>query len=143
MADDLKSFTIDGIVGGLLVFALLAFAIGFMAYNNPSGLGNDTGEVLQNSYTNSSSYLLEVEEDSNSLLNITANTNPEASDLGSRDSVASSYSAYETGKGSWETTRDLFSWVFSGTTGTILISVIGGIVGIVALFLIVRWIRQG
>lgn len=141
--EDLKSFTIDGILGGLLIFSMLAFAIGFMAYNNPSGFSDGSDEILQNSYTKSNSYILDVDSDANTLLNITANTNPEVSDLGSRDSVASGYSATGTGKGSWESAKDLFSWVFTGTTGTILLSVIGGLIGITSMFLIVRWVRQG
>jgi len=141
--DNLRSFTMDGILAGLLLFSLLAFAIGFMAYNNPTGLGTESGEVLADAYTNSSNYITEVPTDANTLLNITANTNPEVSDLGSRDSVASGYSATRTGKGSWEAAKDLFTWVFTGTTGTILLSVIGGLLGMFSMFLIVKWIRQG
>ena len=141
--DDLRSFTVNGVLGGLLLTCLLAFAITFFAYNNPTGLSDGTEDVFSRSYSNVTNYISEVETDANTLLNITANTNPEVSDLGSRDSVASGYSAMGTGKGSWETAKDLVAWVFRGTTGQILLGVIGGIIGIVAMFFIVRWIRQG
>lgn len=141
--DNLKNYTIDWVVGGLLIFAMLAFAIGFMGYNNPTGLGTESEEVLQNTYSQGGTYLTEVHTDANSLLNITANTNPEVSDLGSRDSVAAGYSATGTAKGSWETTKDLVSWVFTGTTGIILLGVMGGLIGLMSMFLIWRWIRQG
>jgi len=140
--ENLRSFTMNGIQAGLLMTCLLVFAIGFMGYNNPTGLG-DTGEILDTSYTASSSYLYEVDTDANTLLNISSNTNPEVSDLGSRDGVASSFSATGSGKGSWESAKALMSWVFTGTTGQLLMSVIGGMIGILAFFLITKNIRQG
>lgn len=141
--DSLKSFTIDGVLGGLLIFCMTAFVIGFMALNNPTGLGSESGEIFENTYNDNQNYLQEVPEDANTLLNITSNTNPEVSDLGSRDQVATGYSATGTGKTSWENAKELVSWVFTGTTGTILLSVIGGLIGILSTFLIVKWIRQG
>ena len=145
MADDnLKSFTVNGVLGGLLLTCLLAFAISFMAYNNPSGLDDDgTGDIFDTSYENTVSNLQETDQDANVLLNITSNTNPEVSDLGSRDSVATSYSATGTAKESWESSKKMVAWVFSGTTGQLLLAVIGGLIGLVAYFLITKHIRQG
>jgi len=141
--ENLRSFTVNGVLAGLLMTCLLAFAIGFMASNNPDGLNDGTDEIFSDSYSDQSDALYEVPEDSNLLLNITANTNPEVSDLGSRDSVATSYSATGTGKSSWESAKDLISWVFTGTTGKILLGVFGGLIGLLAFFFIVKNIRQG
>lgn len=141
-ADDLNSFTMQGVVGGLLLVCLLSFAIGFMYLNNPTGLG-DTSVILESTYESSSNRLTESPQDADALLNITSNTNPEVSDLGSRDSVATSYSAVGTAKGSFEAAKDLISWVFTGTTGKILLGTITGIIGLLSYFFIYKHIRQG
>ena len=140
--DNLKDFTTSFVVGGLLMFCLLAFTITFMYNNNPTGLGS-TGDKLNGSYNDIQNELIVVEEGSNSVLNITSNTNPEVSDLGSRDSVATSFQAYGTSKSMFETSRDLIAWVFTGTSGKIILSVIGGLVGLVGFFLITKNFRQG
>jgi len=141
--DNLKGFTMQGVTGGLLLTCLLAFAIGFMYINNPTGLGDDADSVLQGAYTDSNDRLLETPNDADTLLNITSNTNPEASDLGSRDSVSTSYSATGTAKGSFEAAKDLISWVFTGTTGKLLLGVLAGIIGLLSYFFISKHIRQG
>jgi len=132
-----------GVVGGLLLVCLLAFAINFMYWNNPTGLGDDADSVLGGIYSDSTGYLLESDQDADTLLNITANTNPEVSDLGSRDSVATSYSAVGTGKKTWDNAKNLIGWVFSGATGQMLLGVIGGLIGLLSYFFIYKHIRQG
>jgi len=69
------------------------FATIFMYNNNPTGLGDDANGTFGNTYNRLNSQLLSSSESSDTLLNITSNTNPEVSDLGSRDSVSTSYSA--------------------------------------------------
>jgi len=141
--NDLNSFTVHGVVTGLLVACLLSFAIIFMFYNNPTGLGSDADYVFGNSSNQMYDTLLESNEDANTLLNITANTNPEVSDLGSRDSVATSYSATGTAKKSFNDMKILMSWVFTGTTGKLLLGTITGIIGLLSYFYIYKHIRQG
>ena len=68
--DNLKDFTVNWIITGLLLTCLLAFAITFMANNNPLGLGDDADYVFNNTYTNLNTQLLEVDTESNELLNI-------------------------------------------------------------------------
>lgn len=142
-ADDLKGFTMQGVTAGLLLVCLVSFAIGFMYVNNSDGLSDGTSEVLATTNTGASNFLIETPESADALLNITANTNPEVSDLGSRDSVAASYSAFGTAKGSFETAKDLIAWVFNGDAGKILLGTITGIIGLIGLFLINKFIRQG
>lgn len=127
---------------GFLMFSLVSFAILFMFNNNPGGLG-DTGGVLSQLETNFSSQLLSVDEDSDVLLNITSNTNPEVSDLGSRDSVATSYKAKGSATGYWEASKTLIGWTFSGTAGKMLLSVFAGIIGFLSYFYISKHIRTG
>jgi len=141
-AEDLKGFTMQGVTGGLLMVCLLSFAIGFMYYNNPTGLGN-TASVLNSTYQSSYNNLVETPINANTLLNITSNTNPEVSDLGSRDSVATSYSATGTAKGSFETAKDLITWVFNGAAGQVLLGTLTGLIGLLAYFFIYKHIRQG
>ena len=114
-----------------------------MFNNNPIGLGDDADTVLTTTSDDVSSRLLDVSDDSDVVLNITANTNPEVSDLGSRDSVASAYSMKGTGTGYWEGSKTLLAWIFSGAIGEMLIVIFGGIIGFLAFYYIVKFIRNG
>ena len=144
MAEEgIKDFTVNWIIGGLLMFCLLAFAITFIYNNNPQGLDDGTGDIFDDSYNNYSTKLIESSEDSNTLLNITSNTNPEISDLGSRDSVAVSFQTAGGATSYWKSSKKMLTWVFSGTSGKILLGSIGGIIGFLAIFYIWRFIRNG
>lgn len=140
---DLNSFTLHAVTTGLLLTCLLFFAISFIYSNNPNGLGDETQFVFENASGDNYASLIETPSDSNVLLNITSNTNPEVSDLGSRDSVSTSYSATGTAKNSFKNSRILISWVFSGTSGKLLLGVFSGIIGLLAYFFIYKHIRQG
>ena len=143
MEDNLKDFTINWILVGFLTFCLMAFATTFMYNNNPTGLGSDADSIFSDTYDDFSSQLISSSTDSDTLLNITANTNPEASNLGSRDSVATSFKAKSSATGYWESSKILISWVFSGTTGNMIISVFAGIIGLLSYFFITKHIRTG
>lgn len=144
MADDsLKDYTLSMLMGGFLMFCLLAFAISFMYSNNPTGLDDGTGEIFSDTYDDYSGELQEVTEEANAILNITANTNPEVSDLGSRDSVAASFDAKRSSSSYFTQGRTLIVWVFSGVVGQILIGVIGGFFSLLAGFAIWRSVRTG
>jgi len=77
------------------------------------------------------------------ILNITANTNPEASELGSRDSVAAAYETKATATGFFSSMKLLISWIVVGEMGKMLLAVFGGIVGFLSVYFIVKWIRNG
>ena len=141
--DSLREFTIQWVVGGFLMICMLAFTISFMYSNNPTGLGTDSSSIFLDSYNSTYNLLDESGEDANVLLNITSNTNPEVSDMGSRDVVASSFEAKASAKKYWDSSRKLISWIFSGTTGKILLTVIGGLIGLMSFFLISKAIRTG
>lgn len=140
---NLREFTINWIVTGFLLFSLIAFATVFMFNNNTIGLGDDADAVFGATYNSLSSQLMASPDDSDTLLNITANTNPEASTLGSRDVVATSYEAKGSGTGYWETGKVLISWVFSGTVGKMILAVFAGIIGFLSYFYISKHIRTG
>lgn len=143
MADEnLKDFTINWALLGLLFFCLLTFTISFMLANNPTGLG-DTEDIFDNSVSSTETNLISLSGNSNSLLNITSETNPEISDLGSRDSVATAYGSMGSSKGFFESIKIFMSWILTGTSGQLLIGVFGGLFGFVALFFIIKNIRQG
>jgi len=133
----------NSIVMGLLLVCLISFAITFMFYNNPTGLGDVAEGKLAYTQTNISGRLYASDVDADKVLNITANTNPEASDLGSRDSVSSSYSAYGTSKGFFESAKILIAWIFVGDMGKMLLSVFGGIIGFLGFYYIYKFIKNG
>jgi hypothetical protein len=141
--ENIKEFTINWITVGLLTFCLMSFAVTFMFYNNPIGLGDNADSVFSQTTTNLSGRLTSSDVDADKVLNITANTNPEASELGSRDSVASAYQTKGTGTGFFESMKIFIAWVFVGSMGQMLISVLGGIVGFTSVYFIVKWIRNG
>jgi len=139
----IKDFTVNWIIGGLLLFSLLTFVISFMYLNNSIGLDDGTGDIFNKNYNNMSNRLEETYEDSNYLLNITSNTNPEVSDLGSRDSVSTSFGAKKSASANWEDMKYLLAWVFSGDSGKVLLGVIGGLIALMSMFYIWKFIRGG
>lgn len=144
MADsNLKDFTINWMVTGFLMFSLIAFATAFMFNNNPLGLGDDGDAVFNSTQSGLSLQLSGSPESSDTILNITSNTNPEISELGGRDIVATSYEAKASGTNYWETGKILISWVFSGTIGKMMLSVFAGMIGFLSYFYIMKHIRTG
>lgn len=139
---NLKEWTIEWVLFGLLFFCLLTFAITFMFYNNPTGLG-DSEVFFNESVTNIQRNLIALPEDSDALLNITSLTNPEASFLGSRDSIATTYGMTGTSRGFLTRTKVFMGWILTGTSGQILIAVFGGLFGLASLYWIIKWIRNG
>lgn len=145
--NNLKDFNLEWITFGLLFFCMMTFTLLFMAGNNEEGLldssGNDISGKFSDYQSEMSNTLIETEEDSNSLLNITAQNNPEESFLGSKDSVPTSYGTLSSAKKFFSQTKLFLNWMLAGTTGSILISVFVGMFGFTALYFITKWIRQG
>jgi len=142
MADkDIKDFTINWVLVGLLVFSLLAFAVSFVTNNNPDALG-DTKGTFDSSYSNLQDSLLEVEGDTNLQTNISADLQSEESQLGTRAAASTSYGLMGTGVGFWRNIKSLLSLVFSGLVGQIVIGVFGGLIGIAALYYIIKLIKS-
>lgn len=141
--NSLKDFSTQWIVGGLLMTCMIIFTISFMFANNPNGLGTDSDSIFADTNTESQALLLDSIQDSNVLLNVTSNSNPEVSQLGSRDIVSTSFSATGSSKQYWTSGKKLIGWIFSGATGKMLLAVLGGLIGLTAYFLITKNIRTG
>lgn len=141
-ANNLKDFTVDWVLFGLLFFSLLSFAVIFVANNNPDALG-DSQDKFDTYSSDVNSKLILVEDESNALLNISALSNPEESFLGSRDSVATSYGLTGTGKGFIDSFKLFMGWVLSGAIGKLLTGVLVGLFGLTSIFFITKWIRTG
>lgn len=114
-----------------------------MASNNPIGLGDDASMQLGITANNISSSLFQLPEDSDALLNISSNTNPTEGYLGSRDSVASSFGIMGVARNFFTSSKTLISWVFSGAVGQMLLAIFGGLFGLVSLYYITKWVRNG
>ena len=138
--DNLKDFAVQWVFFGFLFFCLLSFAVVFVANNNADAFGDSASKfdtsALQGNLTG-------IPAETNTLLNISAESNPEVSDLGSRDSVATSYGLKGTSTGFVKSTQMFMSWIFTGDAGKVIISVFVGLVGLLALYFITKWIRQG
>ena len=150
-AQNIKEFSVEWVVMGLLFFCLITFAATFMYNNNPDALG-DEGERIFQSGDQIESSLLQLNDGSNNLLNISSQSNPEVSDLGSKDSVATSYGITGTAASKRDAIMPFVKWVLSpdpnaeeGTisAGVLLVYVLLGLFGMTALFFIIKLIRTG
>jgi len=139
---NLKEFNNQWILFGFLFFVLIIFTISFMANNSLEGLG-DTQAKFDSFKSNSQGNLISMTNTSNKLLNISAQNNPEISNLGSKDSVATSFGVFGNAKRFLTTSLLFISWMFVGTSGQIIVAVIAGMFGLSALYFITKWIRQG
>ena len=142
MADEnIKDYTTTWILFGVLIFSMLSFAMYFMTNNNPTGLGT-SGDVFESTASNLGSTLYAVEETQNEVLNITSNTNPEISDLGSRDSVAVGFNVRSSGQSVFQSTLSFMAWIL-GDVGINILSIIAGIMVLTGAYWIWRFIRTG
>jgi len=140
--EGLKDFAIEWVVFGLLFISLMSFATLFMYNNNEDGLGSSADKFNKFS-TNVTSSLIEVEGDSNDLLNISVQNDPEVSDQGSKDSVATSYNIVSVAKKQMNSFKLFLSWMFKSSAGEMIIAVVVGMFGLLSVAYITEWIRQG
>ncbi len=140
--NNLKEFNNQWILFGFLFFSLMTFTIIFMADNNPDGLGS-AGDKFDAYSSEVGGKLITVEGTSDTLLNVSAATNPEAGFLGSRDSVATSYGSYGAARNMIGSFKGLIAWMFVGTVGQMLVSVFFGMFALTGLYYIYKIIRQG
>lgn len=143
--DNLKDFSIEWITLGLLFFSMVTFAILFTAANNPTALGEEA-RFFDDSKTSISGNLGSIESSSNNLLNTTKLTDPTASEQGSKDSVSTSYGIMGVGKGMVDSVKVFASWILGpngSSNGTLLISVLVAMFGMISIYFITKWVRQG
>lgn len=141
--DNIKDFTVEWIIFGLLFTSLVSFAVAFMFFNNPTGFDDGTGSLLNTGVTEGQSNLLRLPNNSDTVLNITAQTNPEASFLGSRDSVSTSFSASDESRNAFALSQKLLRWTFAGDVGSMLLAVFGGLIGYLIFYFAFKFIRTG
>jgi len=140
--ENLKDFSMQWVMFGLLFFSLLTFSITFMYNNSPDALGT-SGDKLNDYSLDIKSKLYAVEPDSNTLLNISSQNDPEVSNLGSKDSVATSYGIMGISRTFLESSKGFFGWIIEGDAGKLLISIFVGMFGLVSIYFITKWIRNG
>jgi len=140
--DNLKQFSVEWVIFGLLLVCLMTFATTFMLNNNPGGLG-DSGSKFGNYSSDMQSKLVATEDTTNSLLNISSQSDPEIGNLGSKDSVATSYGIMGIAKDNFDSFKLFLSFMLTGTTGQMFITVFVGLFGLTVLYFITKWIRQG
>ena len=125
------------------MFCLITFATIFMAANNPIGLGEEAANQLGITEDNLNSAITLLPEGADALLNISADTDPTEGFLGSRDSVATTYGTMNMARVFFTSSKTLISWIFSGAVGQMLLAIFGGLFGLVSLYWITKWIRNG
>lgn len=128
---------------GVLMFCLISFATTFFVFNNPMGLGEEAAEQLGITGNNLSSTIFQITDDTDILLNITANTNPTEGFLGSRDSVATSYGITDIASGFFTSMKTFLSWIFFGVVGQMLLFLFGGLFSLFGLYYIIKFLRTG
>ena len=130
------------ILGSLLFASLLYFATGFTAQNNPTALGS-TGSKFDTFKGNITSTLVNTESEGNILLNISAKSDPEASLLGSSDSVATSYGISGSSGSFFDQLRSFMEWVIPGSNGAFVVAVLAGLFAFGLVYFITKWVRVG
>ena len=78
--------------------------------------------------------------ETDSVLNLSAEMDPKIT-IRFKESVSSSFSIFGSGKSIWTQSISLFSWVFQGDVGKILIVTIGGIIGLLGIYYISKFVR--
>lgn len=141
--ENIKDFTSGWLQLGVLMFCMMTFTTIFFAANNSIGLGVEAAEQLGITKNNLSSAIFEITDDTDLLLNVTANTNPTEGFLGSRDSVASSYGITDIASGFFTSMKTFMSWIFFGEVGQMLLFLFGGLFSLYSLYYIVKWVRTG
>ena len=141
MADNIKDFTVTWILTGVLVFALLTFALIFVYNNNPTALGENEEqiEILEGDFSNS---LQEIEQDMDIKMNSSAKLNSEDTVLGTASASSTSYGFMGTAQSKVTIMKRMIAWIFAGTFGQILAKILSGLVGLVGLYYIVVFIRR-
>jgi len=128
---------------GILMFCMIFFTTTFFAQNNTIGLGVEAAEQLGITENNLNSSIFLINDDTDILLNITANTNPTEGFLGSRDSVSSSYGITDIAAGFFTSMKTFMSWIFFGLVGQMLLTIFGGLFSLYSLYYIIKWVRTG
>ncbi len=140
--DNIKDFSVQWVLFGVLFLSLLGFATSFIYQNSPGALGVE-GDKLGVYQTNITGQLVVVESDMDDTLEILAQNDPEVSDQGSKDSVASSFSIRGTANTMISSFKLFMSWIFAGTIGQLLVSVLVGMFGLLSVYFIFKYIRNG
>ncbi len=141
--DSIKDFALTWVLFGLLFISLLTFSINFIYDNTDDFSSNDYYNNFNTYNSNITSQLYELDETTNALLNTTSKTDPTVSDLGSADSVSTGFGTISKPRELFQQTSSFIRYIFDGTTGQILTATIAGIFGFMALYFIVKWIRNG
>lgn len=141
MADNIKDFTITWISAAVIIFALLSFTFIFVYSNNSAALGENEDQlnILSGNF---SDHLTEIEENMDTQMNASAKLNSEEATLGSTSSSSSSYSLMGETQTSWTNIKIMIAWVFAGSFGMTVIKILSGIVGLVGLYYVIKFIKS-
>ena len=138
---NMKDFTTNWILFGLLLFSLMSFAIGFFYNNNPTGLGSSQ-DIFENSVDNISESLLEIETEGNEQMNISALIESGSADAGTRVATSKTYGLFGSATTFFNHSKLFLSWMMSGITGQIIIGVVGGLFLIAVIYFSAEMLRR-
>lgn len=139
-SDNIKDFSINLILYGLLFVALSTFTVIFISENNTNAISPELMNLVNGSSSESQSRLVELNEESNVMLNITSYTDPEASYLGSKDQVATAYKMTGSAKRSWESSKSVLSVVIQDPK---IIIIFSSIILFSMVYFILKFLRTG
>lgn len=139
--DNIKDFSINFIIYGLLFLSLSTFTVLFITSNNSNAIGSDLLDTTNNSIVSVNSNLVAIEGTGDSISNTTSFTNPEASYLGSKDQVDTAYKMAGSAKTSFEASKKMLSIVLGDYP--VLIAVFSGIVIFSMVYFIIKLLRVG
>jgi enoyl-[acyl-carrier-protein] reductase (NADH) len=140
--DNIKDFSINFVLYGLLFVALCTFAVTFIINNNQYAMDNDLLNSTNNSLISVQSNLVDIETTGNDISNTTSYTDPEASYLGSKDQVATAYGMAGSSKATFESSKKILGIVL-GDNAILIISIISGIIIFSLVYFIIKLLRVG
>lgn len=139
--DNIKDFSINFIMYGLLFLSLSTFTVLFVTNNNIDAIGNDLLNLTNTTSNSINLNLVATEGTANDISNSTSYTNPEASYLGSKDQVATAFKMTGSAKTSFESSKKMLGIVLDDYP--VLIAVFSGIVIFSMVYFIIKSFRTG
>jgi hypothetical protein len=140
-SEDLKSFTITWILFGLLALCLIVTALNLFSNNNSGALTGKYHDLLNETQEDLKIKIYDVNKQSENSLNSTGYTNPEISQLGSKDQVATAFNMMGSSKAMWTSAKNMIGIIIADNP--IILIIFGGIIIFSAIFLIIKLIRVG
>jgi hypothetical protein len=140
-SEDLKKFAITWILFGTLALCLIITALSLFENNNSNALTGKYKDLLNNTKDDLQIKIYDVDTQGKESFNTSSYTNPEISQLGSKDQVATAFNMMGSSTSMWNSAKSMIGIIIADNP--IILVIFGSIILFTAIFLIVKFIRIG